>query len=80
MDIRRIRKPINMFLRAIPKDIQVDEVIIFGSYLHGEATKDSDIDVIVVSDSFQKWDEDKRLDVLYIGLLTRKRQANKFGS
>ena len=37
---------------------------IFGSYLEGNPTTDSDIDVIVVSDDFQTMDEDKRLDIL----------------
>ena len=64
MDIRKIRKPLSEFVKAIPEDIQVDEVIVFGSYSNGEATQDSDIDVVVISDSFKKMGEDDRLDTL----------------
>jgi hypothetical protein len=43
----------------------VDQVIVFGSYLEGNATEDSDIDVLVISDDFKSLDEDQRLDLLY---------------
>lgn len=61
MDIKRIKKPLTLFIKSIPKEIKVDEVIIFGSYLEGTATSDSDIDVIVVSDNFKQMTEDQKL-------------------
>jgi predicted nucleotidyltransferase len=39
-------------------------VIIFGSYLEGLATEESDIDVLVISDEFAGLNEDNRLDIL----------------
>ena len=65
MDISKIKQPLNQFVQKIPKSVKVDKVIIFGSYLEGNATEDSDVDVIVVSDDFRKMDEDQRLDILY---------------
>ncbi len=65
MDINRIKKPLGRFLKNIPETIKVDQVIIFGSRLEGNATEDSDIDIYVVSNNFKKLDEDKRLDILY---------------
>jgi len=65
MDIKKFRKPINQFINQMPKSIKVDQVILFGSQLEGTATKDSDIDVIVVSDDFKQMSEDERLLMLY---------------
>lgn len=65
MDITNIQQPLKQFLQQIPKSIGIDQVIIFGSYLEGTATKDSDIDVIVVSDDFKNMSEDDRLTLLY---------------
>jgi uncharacterized protein len=64
MGIKKIRKPLSQFVQQIPKSIQVDQVYIFGSYLEGNATEDSDIDVIVVSNDFHNMDDDKRLAIL----------------
>ena len=65
MDIKRIKIPLDQFLKKMPKSIQVDQVIIFGSYLEGTATKDSDIDVLIISEDFRNLNEDQRLDILY---------------
>lgn len=65
MDINQIQPPLNKFLASLSQQIKVDEVIIFGSYLEGNAKEDSDIDVIVVSDNFKSMEESQRLDILY---------------
>ena len=65
MDIKRIQSPLKQFIRNLPRSINVDRVIVFGSYLEGTAEPDSDIDVIVVSENFKQMDEDQRLDLLY---------------
>lgn len=65
MDTTQIQEPLTQFIHKIPKTIEIDQVIIFGSYLEGTATKDSDIDVIVVSDDFKNMSEDDRLTLLY---------------
>ena len=64
MDIKTIRKPLSQFVQQIPKSIKVDQVIIFGSYLEGKASQDSDIDVIVVSDDFKEFEDSQRLSIL----------------
>jgi len=34
--------------------LKVQKIILFGSYVHGAATSDSDIDVVIVSENFRK--------------------------
>lgn len=65
MDKGTVNKPLNQFLKALPKSIKVKNIYIFGSHGVGSADADSDIDVLVVSEDFQGMDEDKRLDLLY---------------
>ncbi len=65
MDTQKIQKPLTQFLQHIPKHIRIAEIIVFGSYLEGNATEDSDIDVFVISDDFISLSEDQRLDILY---------------
>jgi uncharacterized protein len=65
MDVNQINQPLNQFVTKASKSIKVEEVIVFGSYLEGNATQDSDIDVVVVSDDFESLDDDQRLDLLY---------------
>jgi len=65
MGKKTIKKPINQFLRRIPKEIHIENVVIFGSQSMNTAMDDSDIDVLVVSKDFVGWDEEKRLDLLY---------------
>jgi predicted nucleotidyltransferase len=56
MDISQIQQPLNQFLQAVSQDIQIDQLILFGSYLEGNAGPDSDIDVVVVSENFRTID------------------------
>lgn len=65
MDKKTIKNPVNKFLRKIQKVIRVDNIVVFGSQSANTAKKDSDIDLIVISKDFAKWNEDKRLNLLY---------------
>jgi uncharacterized protein len=65
MDINYIREPLTDFFQKVSKKIQVDQIIVFGSYSTETATEDSDIDVLIISDDFQNLEEDQRLQVLY---------------
>ena len=65
MDTRKIEKPLKLFISALPKTVEPLQVIIFGSHSDGSARDDSDIDVIVVSEDFDRISEDNRLDILY---------------
>ena len=44
--------------------IRVERVILFGSFAKGKPKKDSDIDLIVISNDFKKLNLRKRLEVL----------------
>ena len=65
MDIRYAKKPLKKFLDALPKKVKIEKIILYGSVVRKHAKHANDIDVLIVSDSFRKWDEDKRLDTLY---------------
>lgn len=56
MDIKTIQKPLKDFRNKLINDILIEEMIVFGSYLEGTAQKDSDVDVIIVSDDFKGMD------------------------
>ncbi len=64
MDISHVKSQLDQFLDSISKNIKVEQMIIFGSYVHGETHPDSDLDVIVVSDDFGHIREDKRIGFL----------------
>lgn len=64
VDTRSITRRLTEFREALTEQIQVAELIVFGSHLEGNATADSDIDVIIVSDDFASMTEDERLDIL----------------
>ena len=65
MDITQIQQPLANYIRTLGKHIHVDDVIVFGSYCEGRADTESDIDLLIVSDSFADMNEDDRLDLLY---------------
>lgn len=69
----KIRKVVNQFIKTIEKDIKVKEVILFGSYVKGNITPASDIDLIVVSPDFRRKDEMEAIQYLF-------RQAAKVNS
>ncbi len=64
MDTRTVDRRLAEFRKAVAKRIRVAELIVYGSYLEGNATEDSDIDVLVVSNDFAGMTEDERLDIL----------------
>jgi len=47
-----INDEIRKLVKALEKDIAVDEVILFGSYAKGSAKEDSDIDIAIISNHF----------------------------
>lgn len=44
--------------------IRVEKIVLYGSYAYGKPHKDSDIDLIVVSADFKKFNLRQRLEVL----------------
>lgn len=64
MGRKKINKEIKQYILRLKKAIDPEKVILFGSFARGEATKWSDIDLLVVA-HFSKINFDKRFDVLY---------------
>ncbi|MDY7034408.1 MAG: nucleotidyltransferase domain-containing protein [Thermodesulfobacteriota bacterium] len=46
-------KIIRGFISRLSSEIPVEEVVLFGSYAHGNAKEHSDIDLAIISDWFQ---------------------------
>ncbi len=49
-DVNEVKKYLSECL--LEKEIHVNNIALFGSHLNGNANRDSDIDFIVISDSF----------------------------
>jgi predicted nucleotidyltransferase len=70
MDSNTATQPIRKFIQALPPNIKLEKLILFGSYARREQQSDSDIDLALISSDFQVMSEDERLELLY--------QASKF--
>src|SRR5579871_4871279 len=60
MDKRRITQIVKFFRKCLEQKINVIDVIIFGSQTLGQANRESDIDVAVISEDFKGKDMFKR--------------------
>ncbi len=58
-------KVINRIVDKIIKEYRPEKVILFGSYVYGEPTEDSDIDLLIIKNTdkrpIDRWVEVKRL-------------------
>jgi uncharacterized protein len=71
MDQEPVLEVLKQFEEAlVAADIQVDQLILFGSYASGTAREDSDIDVVVVSSSFADKGYWERIDMLTEAIYT----------
>ncbi|MBI5235252.1 MAG: nucleotidyltransferase domain-containing protein [Deltaproteobacteria bacterium] len=52
------------YARELSKRIHIRKIILFGSYAYGRPGKGSDIDLAIVSDSFKRMDDIKRIMLL----------------
>lgn len=57
-------KIIREYARLLRDKIKINKIILFGSAAYHKMTKDSDLDIIVLSDSFKGMDFLKRLELL----------------
>lgn len=48
----RLENIIKEFIEKLSNDIDIDEVILFGSHANGTSDRHSDIDLAIISDSF----------------------------
>ena len=55
MDQKNVTRTVRQFRKALESlNIEVEQIILFGSHAMGTAREDSDIDVVVISPSFAK--------------------------
>ena len=63
----KIKQVVQQYKESLLKlGVRVERVILFGSFAFGEPRKDSDIDLVVVSDDFKGLNLRERLEVLGI--------------
>ena len=55
-EIEKIKREVRKFKEAITKKFGVNYIVIFGSAARGKMSKDSDVDIIVVSEKFGRKD------------------------
>lgn len=58
-------KKINNFIKKVAKDFKIKKVIFFGSRANGTPGKESDIDLIIVSEGFKGMDFFERVSKMY---------------
>ena len=51
----QIRKIIESFKGRLKRKMNIEAVLLFGSHAKGLATKDSDIDLVIISKDFQRY-------------------------
>jgi len=57
----------NAYLQELSKlEIKTNQVILYGSFAKGNFREDSDIDLLIVSDSFKRKNLRRRLEILGI--------------
>lgn len=65
MGKKKLMTIINYFLRQCEEEgIAVDKIILFGSQIKKSATEESDIDVVVISNTFRRKDFWRRIEML----------------
>ena len=65
MDQDSALKTVRKFKKALESiDIQVEQLILYGSHAAGTAREDSDVDVVVISPSFSNKSYWQRIDIL----------------
>lgn len=60
----KIQKIVKEFARELAKEIDVERIILFGSYAKGNPRKDSDLDLLIISPDFTKMDFWQRVKIL----------------
>lgn len=65
MDFKKIKPEIDKYLDKLKQEFRLEQVLLYGSFAEGKATKNSDVDLIVLSPDFANMNDDDRLRVLY---------------
>ena len=61
-----IQKIVEDYVARLTKQIPVNKVILFGSYVKGNYTRDSDIDIAIFSDYFKDMDGLQAFRILFL--------------
>ncbi|MEJ2702226.1 MAG: nucleotidyltransferase domain-containing protein [Sedimentisphaerales bacterium] len=68
---RKVTEIVRQYVEALRQyGVKVERVILYGSFAKGRPREDSDIDLVVVSESFQEMNLRERLEVLGMGAAT----------
>lgn len=65
MDQTAVTQSLKDYLIHLAKFVSIDEAYLFGSSSTGTAREDSDVDLLIVSHDFSKYDPDTRLKIIY---------------
>ena len=65
MDQAAITQNLKSYLTKLNTFVTIDEAYLFGSLSTGTAKEDSDIDLLILSKDFSKYDPDTRLKIIY---------------
>lgn len=65
MDQTAITQNLKSYLTRLSKFVSIDEAYLFGSSSTGTAKEGSDIDLLILSHDFSKYDPDARLKIIY---------------
>ncbi|HJZ04423.1 hypothetical protein A2634_03155 [Candidatus Amesbacteria bacterium RIFCSPHIGHO2_01_FULL_48_32] len=65
MDQTTITPLIKQYLGRLQKYVSVDQAILYGSLPAGTNKEDSDVDLLILSSDFSKYDPDSRLKIIY---------------
>ncbi|MFH2070888.1 MAG: nucleotidyltransferase domain-containing protein [Elusimicrobiota bacterium] len=58
------REIVYQYIQLLENKIRIDKVILFGSSANGKIGRNSDLDIIILSDDFKKMNFLKRLELL----------------
>lgn len=62
----KVRTIVRFFVERLKEDgLDISKAVVFGSHTDGNVRRDSDIDVIIVSENFRRKDLFKRVDMIY---------------
>jgi len=64
VDKKAIRE-IKLFIRRLKKDFLIEKILFFGSRTREDYFKNSDIDLMIVSEDFEGIDFTKRMSMMY---------------
>lgn len=65
MVAKKAEKIIRAYKKSLERRIKVNKLILFGSWARGTQTKDSDLDLLVISSDFKKYSARKRFSILW---------------